>query len=389
MMNGATAIRLARSGSGARGAVVFFATLLVVACSAVPDLDEGAQASSTPGRGVREDTEGGGSASGTGSGFPRESLNRDASSKPDGASAESGAPAGSGRDAPSGQGQARYRAADLVENFQDDPVLARVDNETIRASQVVQIFFMDNPAKTRDVLQNLVLYILVRREAERLGLEVEGTAVEALVDRLLKDQQARIALNVDGRMSLERFVRQEYGMSVKTYRDLIRRTAVFHLFMERLVRHYELGRRRLKLGVVIFKDLEAAEKAREKLLKGANFKALVKDSRLDKEGLQGEVWPPLPEDLDNPVVRAALSLKPGELSEVEETPLGEEKVYRLVKLIGIIDPLEGSYAELADRVEASLQKEPMVIPDLIRYWRESLEGRYAIEMPPPGRTLVQ
>jgi hypothetical protein len=70
----------------------------------------------------------------------------------------------------------------------------------------------------------------------------------------------------------------------------------------------------------------------------------------------------------------------GEVSSVRETDLGNgEKGYRVLKLVEVLEPMKGSYAELEDAVKKSLEENPLVPPDLVRYWRNSLEERYPME----------
>jgi len=272
-----------------------------------------------------------------------------------------------------------FDAKFLLEENKGDVVLARVDDEEVKASDLLQIFFMENPRNTREVVRNLVLYILVRKEAERQNVRVDDIAVELLLDRLMKDQEGRITLNIGEDITLSDFVNKEYGMDLDSYRNLVRKTAVYHLLLERLVRFTELRKKRLKLGVLITSDLTKAQVIRKKLENGANFSALVQKNSLDTTGIQGEVWPPLPVDLDNPIVKAALLMNKGDISDVKEADLGKDKVYRIIKLINIVDPVDGTYEDLSNKVEKSLKENPMVIPDLIKYWQDSLGEIYEIE----------
>jgi len=196
---------------------------------------------------------------------------------------------------------------------------------------------------------------------------------------MLDDQQSRIAVNIDDSLSLEAFVRTQYGMGMESYRELIRRSAVFQILLERCVRYRELTVRRLQVGVIAFNDPVQAEQARSKLARGANFEIMARDAATETSGDLGGVLPPLPADMDYPVIRDASGLAKGEISQVREAVLGKEKIYRIIKVMEILEPMEGSYAALKAQVEESLRKEPLVIPDLIEYWQESVESLYSVE----------
>jgi hypothetical protein len=277
-------------------------------------------------------------------------------------------------------GQESYGPEFLERETGIDRVLARVEGQQIRASDLFQIYFMVDPVQTRDVLENLIFYILVRKEAGRLGIRAGASEVETYLERLLKEQQNMIAAKVDEALSLERFIENQYGMSLEDYRELIRPTAVFQLLLERCVRYKELQARRLRLGVILLKDAAEAQKIHKKLEKGASFEVLAREHSVDPSGaLGGGVLPPLPADMDFPIIEESINLKPGEITGVVEADLGKEKIYRIIKLIEIIEPLRGSYAELEDQVEESLKEEPLWHPEILRYWQRTMKRTYHVE----------
>jgi hypothetical protein len=267
----------------------------------------------------------------------------------------------------------------LEEKPAGDRVFAVIDGEEVKASDLFPLFFMDNPLKARDVILNQALNILVRKEAERLGVRADGKKAEAVLESMLEEQQGRIALRINEEMKLEEFVRLQYGMEMTEYRALVRRSAVFHLLLERCVRYHELKVRRLQVGVIIVKEADQAARIRKKLDRGANFEVLAREHSIDPSGSLGGILPPLPAEMDYPIMRDSLQLAKGQVSEVKEANLGNERVYRILKLIDIIEPRSGTYAELEAEVEKNLQEYPLLLPDVIQYWQESLSGRYRIE----------
>lgn len=276
-----------------------------------------------------------------------------------------------------------YGPDSIKEERPGDRVFAVVDDEEVSASDLFQVFFMDNPLKARDVILNQALYILVRKEATRLGIRADGKRTEAVLDAMLQEQQGRIALRINEEMKLEEFVRLQYGMELEEYRTLLRRTAVFHLLLERCVRYHELKVRRLQVGVIIVKDRDQAEEIRKKLERGASFDVLAREHSIDPSGSLGGILPPLPADMDYPIMRDCLRLAKGQVSEVKEASLGNESVFRILKLMDIIEPTAGTYAELEARVEENLVEYPMLLPDVIQYWQETLRERYRIEINMP------
>ena len=78
----------------------------------------------------------------------------------------------------------------------------------------------------------------------------------------------------------------------------------------------------------------------------------VELNSIDPSRAIGGILPPLPADMDYPVVKDALKLGVGEVSEVEETVISDQILYRIVKLVEILEPVRGSYEELANKVRA-------------------------------------
>jgi hypothetical protein len=285
-------------------------------------------------------------------------------------------PAETKKDTTSTQG---YGASFLKEEDRENRLLARVGDFQIRASDLFKVSFIDNPMKVRDVIDNIVLYRLVEREAARLGIRVREAEVEALLDDLLSDQQGRIALKVDERLDLADFVQAQYGKTMDEYRTLIRKTAVFHLLLKRCVRYMELSVKRLRIGIIIVRDLAEAGRIHKKLERGADFETLARQHSVDGSAVSGGLLPPLPAAMDYPVVQEAQVLEQGQFSEVEVSNLGKEKVYRILRLVEVLEPLPGAYSALREQVEQSLKVQPLILPDVIRHWQKSMVEEYEIE----------
>jgi foldase protein PrsA len=316
----------------------------------------------------------------------REDASRDARVKRgDPARAEDGkavAPSPASAESTGGDGAAsgkRLGPECMEEEPGGDRVLARVGEREIRASDLYQVYLMDNPLKVRRVLQDLVLFEVVRKEAARLGVTVGESEVEESLDAMIRDQQGRIAMNIDERLTLEEFVKSQYGLSMAEYRDVIRQASVFQLLLERCVRYRELKVRRVEVGVILLRDRKTADQVYRKLTKGASFEVLARENSVNPTSSMGGILPPFPADMDYPMIKDSLALGIGDISEVKETFVGKEKLFRIIKLIDILEPVQGSYPELEGRIEESLKAQPMVIPDIVDYWLLSLKDRYAID----------
>jgi parvulin-like peptidyl-prolyl isomerase len=268
------------------------------------------------------------------------------------------------------------------EEKRGDSVLAVVDGQQIRASDIYRTFFLENPLRTRNALQNEILYILTRKESIRLGVTVGEKEVEEMLARTIEDHRARCAAYIDESVTLEKFVEAQYGMPFDDYRELLRRTAVFNLLLDRCVRFQELTTRQYRLGVIVVDDGEKAAEIRRKLLRGASIEVLAEQHSVDRSAAEGGILTPIPEDERHPLyplVKSAAHLKEGEVSEVEETTFASRTLYRIVKLIDIIEPVEGSYRDAAAAVQESLEEDPVDLAS-IQYWQQCQSKRYAVEI---------
>lgn len=263
-----------------------------------------------------------------------------------------------------------------------DMVLALVDGEEVRASDIYQTFFLENPVRTRNALQNEILYILAGKEASRLGVTVASAEAEEVLEKTIEDHRQRCAAFLTDGIDLEKFVETQYGMSFDEYRLTLQRTAVFNLLLDRLVRLDEMSRRRLQVGVIVVKEQLLAEEIRRKLLNGASFDVLAEKHSLDRSSAGGGILAPIPVDANHPLyplVESVIGMETGAVSPVEPTPYMTEKVYRIVKLVADLEPRRGAYGDLAGEVEESLRNDPIDLA-AIQYWQLNLRSRYNIEL---------
>jgi len=369
-------------------AIALTALLSAASCTGVPGLgaigEPQAGDQAAPHGGDRAHEEAGEKAAPAGNpGAANERRARDA--EPDANTAVSG---DGGRQPGVGEGTASesvttYGGAFIQEEERwGNTVLARVDDKEISAADLYQTFFLENPVRTRNALQNEILYILAGKEAHRLGVTVDAGAVDKVVKQTIDDHRKRCADFLSDTVDLEKFVETQYAMSFEEYLLTLRRTAVFNLLLDRLVRFGEMSRRRLQVGVIVVKERLLAEEIRRKLVNGASFDILAEKHSLDRSSKVGGILAPIPVDAGHPLyplVESVIGKKPGDLSEVEPTPYMTETVYRIVKLVADLEPCFDRYGQTADAVEESLRNDPIDLA-AIQYWQMNLTTRYKIEL---------
>jgi hypothetical protein len=270
----------------------------------------------------------------------------------------------------------------VEEDVAGNLVLAVVDGREIKASDLFRAFFLENPVRTRNALQNEILYDLTRSESQSLGVTVSSEKVEDVLARTIADHRVRCADFLDEKVDLEKFIEIQYGMPYSEYCGTLRRTAVFNLLLDRCVRYAEIGRERIQVGVIVVGEGKSAGEIREKLARGANFEVLAAKHSLDRSAANSGILTPIPRDGRHPLhplLEKTGGKNPGDVTCVEEVLFLEKKMYRIVKVLKIIEPVRGSYSAVAAAVEESLEEYPIDLAS-IQYWQACLGEKHRIDI---------
>jgi parvulin-like peptidyl-prolyl isomerase len=230
-------------------------------------------------------------------------------------------------------------AADAVATAspQAEEILAWVEGEPITQADVDVVLaearLAGEGGDQEAALEEAIGRVLVRREAERLGITVDDAALEerlGAVGERLGGEDALTARLQTAAMTREQF---RQGASDGLLRERVRdqKFADRQVSDEALRRFYDENREQLfsepaavKLGSILFRGENAAKGVAGKLRAGKAFEDMARTYSMDPEtkqngGLLG--WVTV-SSLPEPLARAAEGLRRNEISEVVQGPGG-------------------------------------------------------------------
>ncbi len=255
-------------------------------------------------------------------------------------------------------------------------VLVRVGTDDIGARELADRFRERHREKFDNILKDLLVERVVRRENETHKIDVPAAILDAEVarDREIYEKEARLQYQ----MGLDELLKAQ-GRSSEDFTRLSREHALYVHTLRRLVRHAQLQRGAVKVRHIVVKTREEALGLHAKLVQGADFATLARQHSLCPSRRDGGnlamVVPGVYAAAGHAEVEATLAvLDAGQLSSVVAAKTGFhvfEALYR--------EPPHpaASYAELADRVASSLERFP-VSDEEIDWWLEQIRPRYPL-----------
>jgi parvulin-like peptidyl-prolyl isomerase len=269
-----------------------------------------------------------------------------------------------------------------------EAVLAWVEGEPVTQADVELVLAEARLAgETVDpeaALDEAIGRVLVRREAERLGVAVDDAALEARLGEIrdrLGGEDALTARLQDAVMTREQLrLGAAYGLLRERLRD--QKFAGESAADEAVRRFYDENRETLftepaavKLGSILFRGENAAKGVAAKLRAGRPFDEMARRYSMDPEskangGLLGWVEEA---SLPEPLAQAVRGLKRGELSEVTAGPGG----WFILKLYDRRAAQTRSFAEVEDELRAELDRRERL--QALEGWLERERERVQIE----------
>jgi hypothetical protein len=263
--------------------------------------------------------------------------------------------------APSG----RVAATELVSLARgDDAMVARVGDVVLRRSDAFRILDLATPAKSAEVIRQMVLTTGAQLDALKEGIDVPAAELAEAVDAAISEQKASFALEVDEHLPLEEYLRQRHGMTADEYRAEVSRMVLASMLLERAVRLDQQRTDREELELLVVEDEELGRDIERQLAEGASFSVLAKKHSLHPSATAGGALPPVPSGAEVPLLDGRASLQPGQRLGPEPITVGGKRLFRLLRLVDRLPATAAGWGELRDSIERSLRERPLSADEL-------------------------
>ncbi|MFQ5514381.1 MAG: peptidyl-prolyl cis-trans isomerase [Myxococcota bacterium] len=267
----------------------------------------------------------------------------------------------------------------------DDLWIARVDDAVISVSELqraVDLRLQEDPELEREETINHELSRLLRERvilnrARELGAEVTPEDAEERVRELhgqaFRRMDAEFLAEVQREMLLERTRLLDLANRIR-----IQESALVHYFESHRERYQTPER--VTIRQIVVESADRAKRLLQRLRSGEDFATLASESSLAPEASEGGLLPPYARGEMPEVFERAFSLKPGEISEVLESPYG----FHILRLEERIPENEPVLDDVRERVRFELEREQLA--ELERGWLRELRRRANIQL---NETLLE
>jgi hypothetical protein len=262
----------------------------------------------------------------------------------------------------------------------EDAVVVVVGGLELRRSDVFRVLDLAAPARSAEVIREMVLSTAATLEADREDIDVPADLLEREVQNAIAQQKASFALEVDETLPLEEYLEQRHGLTPEAYRTEVRRMVLSSLLLERAVRLDQLRSRRDLVAILVVEDAELAAEVGAQLREGASFAVLARRHSVHPSAERGGEVAPVPVDLRSPLYEGRQRLAPGELLGPEPLQLDGRTYWRLLRLIDRHEAETAPWEELRERVEEELRTRPPT-PDELALFEARVMDRYRVTRP--------
>lgn len=259
----------------------------------------------------------------------------------------------------------------------EDMPVVRVGPVEIRRSDVFRVLDLATPARSAEVIRQMVLTTAAQLDAQVEGIDVPALALEQAVQEAMTEQRASFALEVDEHMPLEDYLQLRHGLLPEEYRAEVRRMVLASMLLERAVRLDSLRTATDSLAIILVDDAAVAEELAGQLREGASFSVLAKRHSRHPSGASGGELPPIPTDADVPLCAGREGLQPGEFLGPAPFTSGGKDYWRLLRLSERSAATDAPWAELRDAIEAGLLARPLG-PEELAVFEARVLDRYRV-----------
>lgn len=262
----------------------------------------------------------------------------------------------------------------------EDAVVITVGDVALRRSDVFRLLDLATPARSAEVMRQMVLTTAAQLDSQREGIDVPLDVLDREIELAVAQQKASFALEVDEHMPLEDYLRLRHGLTPEQYRDEVRRMVLASLLLERAVRLDQMRVSSDSISLILVEDESVAKDVVTQLQGGASFAVLAKKHSKHASAEAGGDLPPIPLEAKVPVLDGRETLQPGQMLGPAPITLEGKTVWRIMRLNARQLATEKTWAELRDGIEAELLARPMSAEELAVFEARAVD-RYRVSTP--------
>ncbi len=257
-----------------------------------------------------------------------------------------------------------------------DLVIARVGGAEIRRSDVGDFAIRYFRDQASEALTHLVDERIIAAEAREKGITVSDELVSAEVDLEVAERENTVRVQYGPDVSLERFLKERYGVTLEGHRRDLRRLVVTRLLRDRVIRYQQCLSERVEVRDAVFATESDAQSAAISARKGADLGALAREKGVRKE----VVLPPVPRDELSPkeLSDAVFALPPGGVSGAIAVREGDRTLYHVFKLVKRYPARNEPWSAMRDEIESGLAEKPLEPWEYLQ-WAGRMRVRYRVE----------
>jgi hypothetical protein len=260
-----------------------------------------------------------------------------------------------------------------------DPELAIVGGRAVHTSEVLASLRQRDAALLNYHLNLLVGERLAEIDAERLGLAIAQSEVDARARTYEDDFTAQLEGG-----SLNDFLRDELGVEPRAFRRRLVTEARRELLAERVVRAWTLSQETARVRIAVV-GAESVAEVRRRHEAGEDFADVARALSLDPTAANGGLVSYVVRSERSRLGRLAFRTQLGELGgPVEIDP--ERGVQLLFVVEELRAPLAGSWAEVGDVVDAALVQSQVSDEEFLQ-WQVAAERRTPVDLTPISALL--
>lgn len=266
----------------------------------------------------------------------------------------------------------------LPDPVAEDREVARIGDTVLRQSQAFSRLLSADPKLALSAVDLLVFDVLIAQQAKAHDVTVPDERVRELAAAEEQALRTQVESEFGGRIAFEDYVWRIFGMRLFDWRNSTQLRVAQRLYQGYVIRYLLLRQDRVVVRYIANKDRRALEEAREMALQGADFGTLAQRLSEDPLRREGGLLPAFGKGFTHPVADVALSLEPGQVSEVFERTVGGDRRCYLVFCKERLVAKEQPFAALRAEIDRSLVERPLSPIETNAFtlqWRGAVEAK--------------